>query len=83
MKIETLNVELIGSEDKQYDATQLCQCCGEAIAPVRQANGIDYYYTVNDRPIESTCLEQWLGKIGQDIANDPHPRWLHAAINAK
>ena len=83
MKIETINIKIVSSEDRAYNATAVCQCCGGAVIPIQQPTGIDYYYTVNDRVISPTCLSVWLAKIGQHIADDPHPYWLHAAINKK
>ena len=85
MKVETLIVSLISSGDKQYNKSDTCQCCGQTIRPVKQKNGIDYYFIVGNqedygRSICPQCLESWLGKLGQGIANDPVPRWLHATI---
>jgi hypothetical protein len=81
MIIETIKIEIITNGDKEYNLTELCQDCGRTIDPIKQGNGVSYYYTVNDRAISPSCLGDWLGKIGQGIANDPHPRWLHAMIN--
>ncbi len=88
MQIEKVVVSIVSNKDPKYDETQVCQNCGETIHPIRQGNGIDYYYFVGDvedygRAIDPHCLGIWLGKIGQNIADDPHPRWLHAAINKK
>jgi hypothetical protein len=88
MKIETLDIGIVSSEDNRkwdnvgpYNPNQKCQCCGGNLEPVKQTCGISYYFLVNDRAISPKCLGDWLGKIGKHIADDPHPYWLHAAIN--
>ena len=85
MRIEKIIVSIIQDDHKLYNIHQQCQCCGNTITPTAQPNGVSYYYVVGDdedygRAIDEKCLGMWLGKIGQDIADNPHPRWLHATI---